>query len=123
MDLLARGTDIHDWWNRTRRPDGSLKLSSRRLILLVFKLPDDSLFKTEWRLDWSPKQYNDAAILNELRIMRAENAVFAGREYREPILMKSPRQQEADQIDEELKNDIRAGIRAQLYKKLNKTKE
>lgn len=123
MDLIKIGVDIHDWWNRTRREDGALKLSSRRLLALISKLPDRSLFKAEWRRDWSQDQYTEAAILNEIRIMRAENAVFAGREYREPMLVKSPRQQEADRLDAELKDDIRAGIRAQLYRKLNKTGE
>ena len=48
-DLLDRGLNIFDWWNRSRDANGRLKLSSRRLISYVRGLPDDSRFKTATR--------------------------------------------------------------------------
>lgn len=119
-DFLERGIDIHDWWCRTRDSSGRPVLSSRRLLVLAFQLNDDSAFKAEWRQDWSPEQYLQAAQLNEIRAMRAENAVYSGREWNEPSYLKSPRQEEADRMSDEFRDSIRSGIRAQLYSKLIK---
>ena len=118
---MERGIDIAHWWRRSRREDGTLILSSRRLHLLVFKLPPESAFMQEWRMqDWSLKQYLEAAAVNELRIMRAEMAVFNGNDFREPILVKSPAQQDAADMDSHEKDLIRQGIQAQLNRKLKK---
>lgn len=60
------------------------------------------------------KQYIDVAKLNELRIMRAENAVFADRDYREPVLLKSPQQAEEEAAEAQKKRNLVDGIFAQL---------
>lgn len=104
-----------DWWRRTRKPDGTLVLSSRRLEVLVLKLPDDSAFRKEWReQDWSFAQYMAAAEVNELRIMRAELAVFNNRDFREPILIKSPSQGAQDAVEAAKKHTLVSSIAAQL---------
>jgi hypothetical protein len=114
-DFLERGIDIQDWWRRSRRPDGTLVLSSRRLEALVLKLPDNSAFRKEWReQDWSLAQYMDAAMVNELRIMRAELGVYNNRDFREPILVKSPSQGEEDAVEAAKKHALVASIQAQL---------
>lgn len=61
VDLLnlPAPVDIADWLQGTRDEHGRLKLSSRRLLLILEKgLPDTSQFKT-WALrggDWTPDQ-------------------------------------------------------------------
>ena len=107
--------DIHDWWNRTRREDGSLKLSSRRLVVLLDQLPDESTFRQAATEDWSMTRKLAVAQINELRIMRAENTVLAGGEYQEPQLIKTPSQHLADEMDAEEKAKIRVGIMSQLH--------
>lgn len=119
-DLLERGIDIHDWWTRARGSDGRLKLSSRRLLIFAMRLPECSAFKDEWRQDWPSDMYVKAATLNEIRALRADMAVFNGREYQEPSYLKSPRQVESDEAADALRDSIREGIRKQLYSKLNK---
>lgn len=114
-DLLARGLDIHHWWNRTVDEDGQRILSSRRLLAVLKHLPDDSAFRLAYREDWSEDKYITVGILNELRIMRSDNSVLAGGDPLEPVLVKSPAQQLADQFDSEQKQAIRGGINAQLY--------
>lgn len=109
--------DIHDWWNRTRGDNGSLKLSSRRLLTIVSLLPNDSAFKLEATEDWSLDTRLLSGVLNELRIMRSENAVFNGNDYREPNLVKSPSQVMAEQITTEHNTNVRTGIMAQLNRK------
>lgn len=63
-DLLFRGIDIFDWYQG--------KISNRRMLLLIRKLPVDSAFKTALRGDWNIDQYLSAATVNELRAMRAD---------------------------------------------------
>jgi len=112
-DLVVRGIEIADWWNRNRGDAGHLKLSSRRLLIVLRNLPDDSSFKNAMREDWSEDKYIQVGILNEARLMRADNAAFEQVEM-EPMLIKSPKQQEAEQADAEAKLALRAGIMEQL---------
>ena len=63
-DLLYRGIDIFDWYQG--------KISSRRMLVLIRKLPVDSAFKTALRDDWNIDQHLSAAAVNELRAMRAD---------------------------------------------------
>lgn len=114
-DLLHIGVDIHDWWNRSRKKNGRLKLSSRRLLVLLVGLKDTSLFKTMYRDDWSDERYMLASILNEIRILRADNVAIHSSQKMEPFLLKSPSQQrfELDKEDEAVA--IRSGIMAQLH--------
>lgn len=43
-DLLFRGIDIFDWYRG--------KVSDRRMLVLLKKLPEDSAFKTAFRKGW-----------------------------------------------------------------------
>lgn len=113
-DLLERGLDIHDWWNQTVNDDGHRVLSSRRVLAVLKHLPDDSTFKVAYREDWSQERYIQVAILNELRIMRSDNAVLQGRDPIDHQIVKSPPQQLADQEDADHRAAIIGGIRAQL---------
>jgi hypothetical protein len=107
--------DIYDWWNRTRRADGTLKLSSRRLMVLLDCTPEESSFRLAATEDWSHTRKLLASTVNELRIMRVENVVAGGGEYQDPQLIKTPGQELADQFDSEKKQAIRAGIMSQLH--------
>jgi hypothetical protein len=115
-DLLTRGIDIADWWNGTVTEDGRPVLSSRRLVAILTNLPDDSAFKSAFRDDWSEAQYMQAAVVNELRNGRSDQAAFHKHNL-EAVPVKSPAQQRADRADEEYKSKIRARILAQLNKK------
>lgn len=112
------GVDIHDWWNRTRREDGTLKLSSRRLVVLLDQLPDESTFRQAATEDWSMARKLAVATINEMRIMRAEAVVIGGGEYSEPQLIKTPAQCLADEMDAEQKAKIRVGIMSQLHQRI-----
>lgn len=63
---LPAPVDIADWHQGTRDPQGRLKLSSRRLLMILKWLPDTSQFKT-WALrngDWTPEQKTSAKVHN-----------------------------------------------------------
>jgi hypothetical protein len=52
--------------------------------------------------------------LNELRLIRADNAAMHAQHEMEPLLLKSPAQKLADIYDSEQKQAIRSGIMRQL---------
>lgn len=114
-DFLQIGIDIHDWWNRTRDKHGRLKLSSRRLMVLLVGLRETSQFKTMYRDDWDDGKYLLASILNEIRIMRADNVAIHSSEKMEPVLMKSPSQCRLELDKEKNSASMRGGILAQLH--------
>lgn len=89
-------------------------LSSRKLLVILKTMPEDSEFKNAFREDWSEDKYIQTGIVNELRLMRGDNAVYNHHEM-VPVLLKSPRQQLAEEIDSEQKLAVRAGIMAQLH--------
>lgn len=65
---LPSPVDIADWLQGTRDEHGRLKLSSRRLLLILEKLPDTSEFKT-WALrkgDWTRDEEIAAKTHNEV---------------------------------------------------------
>lgn len=102
-DLLLRGIDIHDWFTQAKDRHGRLKLSSRRLLTLLEFLPDKSAFKTSAREDWSDEEYVQVGILNEIRMLRGDQAAIAGHEM-DPVLLESPRQlREREEYREEQK--------------------
>lgn len=65
-DLLPKA-DIHDW-HRGTLEHGALKLSSRRLLVLLDGLPDDSTFKRAG--DWPELYQMIAAAHKELSAIR-----------------------------------------------------
>lgn len=80
---------------------------------------EESPFKEAYREDWSDRKYGMFGILNELRIMRADNAAIHADHKMEPSLIKSPAQQRAEEFDEEQRQAIRGGIMAQLRRPLS----
>lgn len=106
--------DIHDWWRRTRNENGTLKLSSRRLMVILKNLSEESAFKDAYREDWSEEKYIRVGVLNELRIMRADAAAMHADHKMEPMIIKSPAQLLYDDQDSDHKLAIRGGIMAQL---------
>lgn len=89
-------------------------MSSRRLLVLLKGLHPRSLFQTERRGDWSDDEYRQAAVVNELRLLRVDQAAING-EKMEAVLMESPRQIEAADDVRAERNAQRAGILAQLH--------
>jgi hypothetical protein len=114
-DLLQIGINIHDWWNRTRDENGCLKLSSRRLLVLLVGLRETGQFKTMYRDDWDDSKYLIASILNEIRILRADNVAIHSSEKMEPVLLKSPSQSRLELDKESEAASFRGGILAQLH--------
>lgn len=111
---MSHGLDVFDWWNRVRNDSGRLKLSSRRLLSFLTLLPPSSRFKSAAREDWDEDRYIQVGILNELRIMRADNVAMHASDKMEPILLKSPSQQRQDDEVESHNIAIRSGIMNQL---------
>lgn len=90
-------------------------MSSRKLIALLEHLPDDSAFKKAHREgDWSFNEYVAAGIVNELRLLRTDQAAINGQKM-DTILIESPAQLEKKHEVEVLHQAQRAGILAQLY--------
>jgi hypothetical protein len=101
-DLLFRGVDIHDWHRG--------KMSSRRLLALIDALPDDSAYWRERRDgDWSEKEYLDGILVNEIRLLRADQAAIAGTEMK-VNLVKSPAEREEKKAEEDKFHAARAHI-------------
>jgi len=105
-DLAFRGIDIADW----HRGD----MSSRRLIALLQHLPDDSAFKKSHREgDWGFNEYMWAGIVNEVRLLRSDQAAINGQKM-DISLIESPAQLEQKHELEKVREVQRAGILAQL---------
>lgn len=105
-----------DWWNRTRKKNGRLKLSSRKLLLVIQSTKDTGAFKTAYREDWDDEQYYRAMLINEVRLLRADGvALHSEGNKMEPILLRSPYQLEADEEKAAQNMGLRSGILAQLH--------
>lgn len=90
-------------------------MSSRRLLALLEHLPEDTAFKKAHREgDWSFDEYVAAGIVNELRLLRTDQAAINGQKM-ETILIESPAQIEKKNEIELVNQAHRAGILAQLY--------
>lgn len=85
-DLKFRGIDIADWHNGT--------MTDRQLLTYLEHLPDRSAFKRAFRDDdWTLDRYLMAAVLNELRALRADLCMIFTGERMDIQLMESPRQE------------------------------
>jgi hypothetical protein len=90
-------------------------MSTRRLLLLIERLPEDGAFKMALRdHDWDFKTYIAVRSLNETLAMRADlRAMIAKDEMLyEPIL--SPRQHEQRETAQQEYRDIHDGLMAHL---------
>ncbi len=106
-DLLFRGIDIADWHQG--------RMSSRRLLVLIDALPDDSAFWRERRDgDWSAQEYINAAVVNELRLLRADQAAIHADNKMEVNLVESPAQVRQDEELAERTRNARKHIMSQL---------
>ena len=89
-------------------------MSSRRLLVLVSSLPEDSTFARAVRQgDWSTEQYLRAATVNELRSLRVDQASLQGQKM-DMAYVESPRQIEDREDDADEKQQIRSQILRQL---------
>lgn len=90
-------------------------MSSRRLLVLLRFLPDDSEFKKALRDgDWSHQQYLDAGLLNEIRLLRVDQAALSGQSM-DYSLLESPAQIEQRERDAERYRNVRTDILRQLH--------
>lgn len=113
-DLLIRGIDIFDWHRG--------EMSSRRLITLIETLPPDSTYWRERRDgDWSEQEYINATILNELRLLRADNAAIHAGHKMDINLVESPAQAQEQEHLAERQRSVREHVLAQMQKAKNKT--
>jgi hypothetical protein len=92
-DLLP-GIDIHDWQRGTTDEHGGLKLSSRRLLILLKYLPESGAYKTALRGGYiSEGELVPREIYNELARLRAsyyavnggEDSVYEPFQFVEPV--------------------------------------
>lgn len=111
-DLLFRGIDIHDWHQG--------RMSSRRLLVLIeaISADADSMLSRERRDgDWSLKEYLEAAQVNEIRLLRADQAaIHAGHEMKINFI-QSPSQS----AEEEVLADRVRDLRSHVLKAMNTT--
>lgn len=95
-------------------------MSSRRLLALIDILndDDDSALSREHRdQDWSLKQYLDAANVNELRRLRADQAAIHANHKLDIDMVESPAQRrESEELVDKTKQ-VRAHIMDQLMGK------
>lgn len=105
--MLFKGIDLFDWY--------SGKMSSRRLLVLIHALTDTSAYQLARRNgDWTDDQYKQAALINELKLLRVDQAAINGSKM-DAVLMESPAQAEANAEVQAEHDAQRAGILAQLH--------
>lgn len=76
---LLPGSDIHDWHRGTLDKHGALTLSSRRLLVLLAKLPENGAYKTALRGGYiSQAELIPQEIYNELARLRASYYAING---------------------------------------------
>ena len=109
-DLLFRGIDIGDWHRGG--------MSSRRLLCLIDALeadPDKSAYCKERRDgDWSVKEYLEAAMVNELRLLRADQAAIHTSNKMDVDLVESPSQRKQDEEQAERSRQARQRVMSEL---------
>lgn len=107
VDLLRDGFDIHDWHRGT--------MSSRRLLLLIDTLHDKSEFRRALRKgDWSDEEYINAGVLNELKLMRVDQASINGQDMPYQLLESPAQIAESARVAEE-RRAVRSDILRQLH--------
>lgn len=90
-------------------------MSSRRLLTLLQHLPDDSAFKRATREgDWTFDEYIRAGIVNEIRLLRVDQAAINGQKM-EAEFIESPAQVKRKEEQYRVNELHRAGILAQLH--------
>lgn len=110
-DLLP-GIDIADWHRGTRDEFGMLKLSSRRLLVLLDKLPEESEYKkwSERQGDWSVTQKILQTIANESGLLRNDIRYIGHMETFDPTHWWSPGElremQDEEQDSQELEGEM-----------------
>ncbi|RAV17514.1 hypothetical protein DQP57_00375 [Mycobacterium colombiense] len=108
-DLLFRGIDIFDWHQG--------RMSSRRLLVLIRALEADHK-STYWRerndWDWNEEEYLRAAIVNEIRLLRADQAAIHAQHDMKIDMVSSPAQRKAEMDLAERTRQVREHIMKQL---------
>ena len=108
-DLRFRGIDIRDWHQGTVDGRGCLKLSSRLLLNLAYRLPESSEFKTMAAPpfgrdgDWTELQRMVAHLTNETSANRASKYAGGEHEYQYTVFT-SPleRRERANEAEAEM---------------------
>lgn len=108
-----RGIDIADW-HTFRHKRGLPVLSSRRLLHILAGLDADSNYKRVARDgDYSDGEYFQSGILNELRLLRTDQAAINGQTMK-PVLIESPRQQKASEASAKERRVVQRTISQRL---------
>lgn len=108
-DLLFRGIDINDWHQQ--------RMSSRRLLVLIGALeqdPDSSFSRERRDQDWSLREYMEAALVNELRRLRADQAAIHAGQKMDVDPVQSPAQTQEEESFAGKFKDARNHIMSQL---------
>lgn len=110
-DLLMRGIDIHDWHRG--------KMSSRRLLVLIYALEKDQkslLFRERTDWDWNEEEYLRAAMVNELRLLRADQAAIHAQHDMKVNMVSSPAQKKEDEDLTNRTKQVREHFLKQLHR-------
>jgi hypothetical protein len=108
-DLLFRGVDIEDWHQG--------RMSSRRLLALIDALPDDSAYLRERRDgDWSEREYMWAVLVNEIKLLRAEQAAIHAGHDMKVNMFESPLARLEQELEQERVKQLRAHVLEQMHK-------
>ncbi|BCP41429.1 hypothetical protein MINTMi27_15220 [Mycobacterium intracellulare] len=95
-------------------------MSSRRLLVLIDALehdPSSTLYRERRDWDWTEEEYLRAAIVNELRLLRADQAAIHAKHDMKIELVPSPQQEKQDQELAERTRAVRQHILDQLHKR------
>lgn len=92
-------------------------MSSRRLLLVLKHLPDDSPFKIAYLDDWPLEHHLTTGVWNEIKAMRADLWAFLGREHLsyKPVLPPSAERAKAEKraVMRAVHDDVMAQLRGQ----------
>lgn len=113
-DLKFKGVDIRDWHQGNTDSCGALRLSSRLLLSLVYRLPETSEFKTYAAPplgrdgDWTELQRMVAHLTNETSANRASKYAGGPHEY-EYTVFTSPSERREREAEVQADMDFQEG--------------
>jgi hypothetical protein len=92
-------------------------MSSRRLLILIKHLPEDSAFKVAYRDDWPLRDHLTTGVWNEIKAMRGDLWAFLGQERLtfKPVLPPSSERERAQNQAESRKahDDVIAQLKGE----------
>lgn len=108
-DLLFRNVDIGDWHRG--------EMSSRRLLCCIDALdadPDSAFSKERRDGEWSVKEHLQAALVNEMRLLRADQAAIHTGDKMDIDLVESPSQRKQNEEQAERSRQARQRVMSEL---------